>query len=148
MSKYNVTHRCGHEVTVELFGKETDRARKIEWLSGQDCPECRKAAQKAAEVAANEKLAALPRNIAATVELVGSEKQIAWANTIRESAVNQINALIEKQKAVAPAENIKIVIDRLGKILDKQTSAAAWIDARNSFSTPEMAVVALTGWEK
>lgn len=40
MAKYNVNYTCGHEGTVELFGKTTDRMKKIEWMEENLCPEC------------------------------------------------------------------------------------------------------------
>lgn len=40
MSKYTVNHVCGHSQVVQLYGKETDRERKIEWMQSQDCPTC------------------------------------------------------------------------------------------------------------
>lgn len=44
MSKYNVTFKqCGHEGTVELFGKCSERHRKLEYMSENFlCPECYK----------------------------------------------------------------------------------------------------------
>lgn len=49
MAKYDVTYKCAHEGTVELFGKTTDRMKKIEWMEENLCPECfaREQAQKA-----------------------------------------------------------------------------------------------------
>lgn len=44
MAKYNVTFSCGHEETVELFGKETERRRKIDYFERYGlCKECYKA---------------------------------------------------------------------------------------------------------
>ncbi len=40
MAKYDVTYKCTHEGTVELFGKTTDRMKKIEWMETTLCPEC------------------------------------------------------------------------------------------------------------
>ena len=40
MAKYDVTYNCNHEGTVELFGKTTDRMKKIEWMEENLCPEC------------------------------------------------------------------------------------------------------------
>ena len=40
MAKYDVTYKCNHEGTVELFGKTTDRMKKIEWMEENLCPEC------------------------------------------------------------------------------------------------------------
>lgn len=43
MAKYNVIMSCGHEEVVELFGKDTDRKRKIEYFqSNRLCKECYK----------------------------------------------------------------------------------------------------------
>jgi len=49
MVKYYVKHACGHEVQGDLYGKSTDRERKLEWLETTLCPECyaREQAQKA-----------------------------------------------------------------------------------------------------
>ena len=39
--KYTVTYSCGHSGTVELFGPERDRERKLEWYRDSAvCPEC------------------------------------------------------------------------------------------------------------
>jgi hypothetical protein len=43
MAKYNVTFSCGHTETKELFGKHTDRERKIKWFEEEGlCSECYK----------------------------------------------------------------------------------------------------------
>ena len=56
MAKYDVTYSCGHTGTVQLYGKNEDRARKIESYERYSlCPECYKK-QKQEE---NEKLALL-----------------------------------------------------------------------------------------
>lgn len=43
MAKYDVTFSCGHEQTVELFGKYADRERKIKFYKEEGlCTECYK----------------------------------------------------------------------------------------------------------
>lgn len=43
MAKYTITMGCGHEDTVELFGKEKERDRKIEYFKSSGlCKECYK----------------------------------------------------------------------------------------------------------
>lgn len=43
MAKYTVLMSCGHEDTVELFGKSADRERKIEYFKANGlCKECYK----------------------------------------------------------------------------------------------------------
>lgn len=42
MAKYEVKMACGHIHTVELFGKASDRERKIKWLEENGiCPDCK-----------------------------------------------------------------------------------------------------------
>ena len=46
--KYTVTFSCGHTEEVELFGKGSDRERKIAWYEKSGlCPECYKAMKEA-----------------------------------------------------------------------------------------------------
>lgn len=94
MAKYTVTHTCGHEVEYQLYGKHTERDRKIEWLSGQECPECRR---KAEEEAAKEATAGIE-----LPELEGSEKQVKWANVIRANFIQAAreNPVVQEEKAI------------------------------------------------
>mgnify|MGYP000299224128 FL=1 len=39
--KYTVTFSCGHEATVDLFGKTSERERRITWYEKEGiCPDC------------------------------------------------------------------------------------------------------------
>ena len=46
MAKYDVQYKCGHgNYTVELFGKQTERDRKLDWFARGNaklCPDCYK----------------------------------------------------------------------------------------------------------
>lgn len=43
MAKYTVTMACGHEETIELFGKNSERERKIQYYESKGvCKECYK----------------------------------------------------------------------------------------------------------
>lgn len=56
MAKYEVKMACGHTHTVELFGKTSDRERKIKYLEENGiCPECKakEAAQGCEEIEMN-----------------------------------------------------------------------------------------------
>lgn len=77
--KYDVTYSCGHAGTVELYGKTSERESKIRWYETTAvCPECYKKQQEAAaETTTNYELP----------ELEGSEKQVAWAKKLMESAI-------------------------------------------------------------
>jgi len=42
MGKYIINYACGHTGEIQLFGKISERERKVEWLESQLCPECAK----------------------------------------------------------------------------------------------------------
>ena len=43
MAKYNITYSCGHEGTVQLFGKSEERERKFKYYEDFGlCTECYK----------------------------------------------------------------------------------------------------------
>jgi hypothetical protein len=123
MAKYTITHTCGHTEEVQLFGKMEDRERKIKWLESQECDECRKAKANAEAAAAKE-----ARGLA---DLEGSEKQIAWANTIREKAYKCVDALAP----FASNPQAKAMMDGWKAKMDAETSAKWWIDNRNDLPT-------------
>ena len=79
MAKYTVTHTCGHTQEVNLFGKHTERDRRIAWLETQLCPECKR---KQELENAKAQASGLP-------ELTGSEKQIEWAMVIRQKWIDE-----------------------------------------------------------
>lgn len=90
MAKYNVKFSCGHTATIELYGKEKDRQRKIAWYEENGlCPDCYRKQQEEEKKAAAEKAAAEAASFGLP-ELVGSPKQIAWADKIRVGIVNTI----------------------------------------------------------
>lgn len=137
MAKYTVKHICGHDHTHILFGKGTDRQRKLEWLSTVDCPECYKAKQQAEKDAANEQ-AKKENQEAGLPELVdGTPKQVAWAETIRANKVVSLNNLLKELKEfIEKSNNEQHKADCLCciKIVESykaQNSAVWWIDNRH-----------------
>ena len=85
--KLNIKYSCGHEGTIEVFGKAEERERKIKYFEEYGlCPDCYKAEKKTEEKAFAEGHE-LP-------ELKGSEKQISWANKIRKELIEKF----EKEK--------------------------------------------------
>ena len=71
MAKYTIPHSCGHSETVQLYGKHTDRSRYMDNAERRQCRDCYNASlvAKTADMG-------LPA-------LTGSDKQVAWAETIR-----------------------------------------------------------------
>lgn len=129
MAKYTVTHNCGHEREYQFFGKYEDRYKKIDWLEGMPCPQCRVAAEKAAAAAEREKQEGL--NLPG---LTGSQKQVAWAEDIRAQFVADVLA------SAAPGVDAfaEWGQSELGVAVARLTSAKFWIDNRNA-STAAMA---------
>ena len=123
MAKYDVTcPKCESTYTVQLHGPGRDREWKLENFDWT-CDECKEKTRqeenrKVAEANAG---AGLPA-------LTGSDKQIAWAETIRKQkiatidnliACNDLSPTIDKERFFIALETIK-----------NNTSARWWIDNR------------------
>lgn len=122
MAWYTVEHACTHEARHQLFGKVSEREWRLERMEGDLCPDCLKEkrdkeiAEENAKSAERAKEAMLP-------ELAGSEKQIAWATTIRQGIYDEVmphHGLLN--------ENGKKVVEWF---FDSHTHAADWIDIRH-----------------
>lgn len=115
MAKYTVKcEKCGKEYQIELFGKMDRRDWVIEHGT-HICDDC-KAAERAAENAEN----AASNAEAGLPQLTGTEKQIAWAETIRA----------EKLAAFRAAGIKPEMLDKVIAVVFGETSASAWIDRR------------------
>lgn len=124
MAHYTINHTCGHSVEIQLFGKMKDRYSRIEWLETQECEECKRAKANAAAAAAKE-----ARGLA---DLEGSEKQVAWANTIRENAYKALECLIP----FSTNEKTQAMMDGWKAMMDAKLEAKWWIDNRYDMPKP------------
>ena len=129
MAKYTVTHPCGHASDITLYGKGAERERRLRWLAAQPCRDCLIAEElRRAETKAEKDQ--LP-------ELVGSEKQIAWAERIRYETLLVIErsiphdqlddeALIPERLAFEPGETVTVraIVERIRR----QSDCRWWID--------------------
>jgi hypothetical protein len=88
MAKYTITHECGHTEEVALFGKSSERDRRIKWLESQPCRECLRNVEIDQAKSQGEEFG-LPN-------LTGSDKQIAWAITIRARKVTEFSESTER----------------------------------------------------
>lgn len=125
MAQYEITYRCGHTDTVQIYGTNThgERERKAASYGYRDCPACQ--AAKAGQA----------NKDAGMADLEGSDKQIAWAEDIRGKFMPQLDA--ERQGCAdhgATAEQLA-KIDTVLAWLRGQKSAAWWIDHRLSSHT-------------
>lgn len=131
MAKYEITRSCGHTETVQIGGPVNNRERLAERESERLCADCYRA-KVAAERAAESERAAAAAKATGLPELTGSEKQIAWAESIRAKAAETLGALRPMLEA-APAANRAAAEIALAIISETMGRAGAhdWIETRN-----------------
>lgn len=127
MAWYEGTYSCGHEGRVNIIGPQKDRPWKIEHEFQKLCPDCYKKerAEKAKAAEEESKEMELP-------ELSGSEKQVAWANTIRIDFIKFVEAKIEEARNCETYSDEKKdeILCALDHCTRTHTEARYWIDNR------------------
>lgn len=106
---YEGTYSCGHKGQVKLYGKKKEREWRAEKIFEGICDDCKEKERQEK----NKKALELSKEYEFP-ELIGSEKQIAWANTIRLDFYTR-------------CEQKKIVSDDL---ITEHLEAKFWIDNR------------------
>jgi hypothetical protein len=127
MSRYDGTFSCGHEGSVNVTGPTKNRQwiadRKFEGL----CPECYKAHLQVEKEKANLEAAEKAEEMELP-ELVGSEKQVAWANTLRLTHIEIFDKHINSDRY---DEDVKLVFaETLDWYLKEHIKATWWIENR------------------
>ena len=132
MAYFEGTFSCGHKGWVYVSGPQKDRQRKVDWKFSRLCPECAEKERRENEEKMKEEYG-LP-------DLIGTEKQVAWATEIRNNfykriiqetdagrpfKVNSLQITLEKDKAF---EVVDFVVER-------ETTAKFWIDNRDRIAT-------------
>lgn len=129
MAQRTITHRCGHDETHQLYGKYSARDEKAEWLETTLCPACY--AEQLKEERAVENADAAKHNAAYDfAPLEGSEKQIAWAESIRKGYVAVIDQFAYTGKDQMREDQQAALVDYIAHLKAK-TSASWWIDHRD-----------------
>lgn len=141
---------CGAKFDKVMYGNNRrDADSKAEWAERTftECPECeekRVRAEREAENAA----AAIEAQESGLPALTGSEKQTAWATTIRQKIYSKLtSALKEKERKVAENEAAGKKVSRakescrrvrlfLRWLVSEHIAAHWWIDNRESLSAP------------
>ena len=151
MAHYDITHTCGHDERIELFGKTSERERRIEWLQERPCTECWKKEREAeAEARKNKEAAMIVERLGndaaeavnalfnASCTLEGSAKQVAWAEDIRAEsiahALDLLRDLVSRLPGEATAQQSAAIAARcnaLVSVIANKTAAAWWIDNRD-----------------
>lgn len=132
MAKTTITRSCGHQETVNICGPYAGRERQAEYEATKSCKACWQAEQDAKRQAANAE-AATAAQTAGRPELQGTEKQVAWATTIRET----LTAGLEQGRSAVDA-NPKASVEYkaiIGAVIDRieaEASAAWWIEHRET----------------
>ncbi len=118
--KAAVKRNCGHMSEVQLYGTSAERDRKAAWMRTTPCLKCERGEQVSVATEAN----------AGMLALVGSEKQVAWAETIRAKAMSKLKAARADYAAQgAPADQIALFDAAMAKVA-AQAIASWWIDHR------------------
>ncbi|MEU9354953.1 hypothetical protein AB0D65_29160 [Streptomyces griseoloalbus] len=125
MAKYTVTRKCGHDERVDLIGPHKKREQTLERMEGSDCYACVEAQRekKNAENAAAAKAAGWPA-------LTGSERQVAWAETLRAAAVEELRSSASwwaEKYPEAPGDPLPFIETAMLAV----ESASWWIDNRH-----------------
>lgn len=137
MAWYYGTYSCGHEGRVNIIGKVKDRQWKADRHFEKLCPECwRKHLEKERERQNEE--AAIKAAEMELPELQGTEKQVAWANTIRQNIIERLDELAQNERDIREFNflyDCKLQGEDILKIRDfiieNKTKASYFIDARN-----------------
>lgn len=98
--KYDGTYACGHTGTIDVFGKNDYREWKIKNEFSGFCPECRKEKLEKERAEALEKAKKQAEEMKLP-QLLGTEKQVAWAERIRADFVAYAENQLEKAVEIA-----------------------------------------------
>jgi hypothetical protein len=138
MAKYTITHSCGHQAIVRLFGPGRQRDYAISREEQRECEECYRTRIDAERQQATAKATAKAAGLG-LAELSGSPKQIAWAVRERDAlllkaagelaAIRTEYAALPADKAAASAGRMERM-ERAYRLLECQAKASYWIDRR------------------
>lgn len=119
MAKYEIHYSCGHNGTVNLIGPSRFRRNRIGRLEDGVCFECFK---HASTTVAREQAQELE-----LPTLLGTEKQIAWAETLRIQKLHELEDCVEKLEESPNYRHILLAVEHISN----ETSAKQWIEWRD-----------------
>jgi len=144
MSWYYGTYSCGHEGRTNIVGKTKDREWKAERHFEGLCTECWEIEKQRKFDEANAKAAAEAAEYGLP-DLTGTEKQVAWANTLRQNWISEAEKWIVYSEGrldrgrfknhPEEAEQLKKGIAAMKVAMEarllEEASARFWIDNRH-----------------
>ena len=125
---------CGKKFEVRTYkynGREADSFEKWAVENITECDDCAKARRDAAHAAENE-AAAQSAKENAYPDLSGTERQVAWANTIREKVITTLHEYCSDEDHLRRAPQLRYLEEAYIRLLLKKTRASWWIDHRGS----------------
>lgn len=155
MAWTTINYSCGHVGQVQMYGKHSERGRKVVWMEKNVlCDEC---AAKARDEG-NRKAAATNAE-AGLPSLTGTEKQVAWAESLRRAAYQLLTAdkaameivsrvVTRGQSLGLTPEMLKaahidsretaaaMLRELIGKMFAAQVTASFWINNREQAHRP------------
>lgn len=129
---------CGKSFTASRILASRDQANNWEeWAVSNiiECDECKEKARQAEREEANVKAAESAKEFELP-ELTGSEKQVAWANTIRVGYYTEYSKVVDGYTKLTKEQQTKCneEFERFNKIVDyafsNKNSASFWIEHR------------------
>lgn len=132
MAKYTITHSCGHQVVHNIVGRNRDW--EVKRLQERPCTDCYREGMAAVAGEAAER-AGLPT-------LIGSEKQVQWALSIRETMLKGLDEYLayfdgkyEEARAkgtdLSRADAMRAKLVAAIETVRGETKARWWIDNRD-----------------
>ena len=134
-----VTFSCGHTGWVQIYGRPAERERRVWYYENHGlCPECYKKQQEEAKRQREEEARMAKENADAfgLPTLAGSEKQVAWAITIRQSFIDKYQEMQARYEEIKDdisdnkRQSLKELLDKYLFVINTETSAVRWIDRR------------------
>jgi hypothetical protein len=127
--EHRIAHACGHEQAHYIPGFATQQARKANWLRTTKCRVCFAADKRSAQAAnaATDAAAIADLDLPA---LMGSERQVSWASTIR---ARRLAVLLSAEVGDSQSEQPCQLV----------TDAKWWIDHRDLDDTALLAQASL-----
>lgn len=141
MAWYEGTYACGHEGRVNVIGPNKQRQWKIDRHFEGLCSECY-AKKREEEIKEKNKQSIAKSADMELPGLLGSEKQVAWAQSLRLEYIDRVDERLESSRKYA-IKNERIqefdeakttCFNALEYFLRTKTEAKFWIDNRNCFS--------------
>lgn len=128
MAYYDVKHCCGHTECVQLYGPTKNREWRIHQMEQELCSECWAAelARRNAENAKKAREMELP-------PLQGTEKQVAWAETLRMEFIAEYERDYANRPMRVDAGLENCSYDEYAEAMLKEPRASWWIDHKDSW---------------